>query len=69
MLMPWRALANRLGQMGSTSTLAAFRMVVILSAVTATSSSASIRAEYVQASSFTDAIFDYYGTMPMDGLK
>merc|ERR1711976_1113399 len=29
MLMPLRALANRLGQMGSTSTLAALRMVVI----------------------------------------
>uniref|UniRef100_A0A2M3YXW3 Uncharacterized protein n=1 Tax=Anopheles braziliensis TaxID=58242 RepID=A0A2M3YXW3_9DIPT len=43
--MPSRALANRPGQYGSMSTLAAFRMVEIFSSVTATSSSTRISAE------------------------
>uniref|UniRef100_A0A2M3ZZB0 Putative secreted protein n=1 Tax=Anopheles triannulatus TaxID=58253 RepID=A0A2M3ZZB0_9DIPT len=43
--MPSRALANRPGQYGSISTLAAFRMVEIFSSVTATSSSTRISAE------------------------
>merc|ERR1719318_1492898 len=46
-----RALAKSPGQYGSTSTPAAFRMVVSFSGVMATSSSARMRAAYTQASS------------------
>merc|ERR1719162_2349772 len=49
--MPSRAFAKRPGQYGSTETLAAFKMVTILSLVMATWSSAKMRDAYTQASS------------------
>ncbi|CAD0195253.1 unnamed protein product [Chrysodeixis includens] len=68
-LMPSRALAKRPGQYGSTSTLAAFRMVEIFSPVTATSSSTRMRAEYTQANSALDAILDYKTCKSPTGLS
>uniref|UniRef100_A0A1L8D872 Uncharacterized protein n=1 Tax=Nyssomyia neivai TaxID=330878 RepID=A0A1L8D872_9DIPT len=56
-LIPSRALAKSPGQYGSTSTLAAFKIVLIFSPVTATSSSTRMRAEYTQANSaFVDIL-------------
>merc|ERR1711890_103538 len=50
-LTSFKAPAKRPGQNGSTSTLADFKMVAILSAVISTPSSLRINAAYVQANS------------------
>merc|ERR1719305_577708 len=59
MLTDSRHLEKRPGQKGSTVTFAAFKMVLIFSAVTATSSSARIKEAWTQANSLVAILFQY----------